>query len=136
MCPGPYESTVSMIARDARGHLSIPRVFFFANTCVIYCQGKQFRQTAADDQEPAQTSSSSKNAGSALRAGRMLRILRSLSRTDNVFLTKIDALLPETIRKSSLPELFHQLHSCGADRQLRIQPPLELIRFFSYNSMR
>ena len=34
----------------------------------------------------------------------MLRIFRSLGRTRNVFLTKMDALLPETKCKRSLPK--------------------------------
>ena len=44
----------------------------------------------------SRASSSSKNVGPSLRACKMLCILRSLSRTNNVFLTKMDALLPET----------------------------------------
>ena len=57
---------------------------------------------------PAQTPSSSKNAGPSLRACNTLRMLRSLSRTSNVFLTKMDALLPATQLNYSLPDL-HRL---------------------------
>ena len=51
-----------------------------------------FGQAAAKSQEPAQTPSSSKNAGPSLRASKMLRIFRSLGRTRNVFLLKMNAL--------------------------------------------
>ena len=57
---------------------------------------------------PAQTPSSSKNAGPSLRACNTLRMLRSLSRTSNVFLTKMDVLLPATQLNYSLPDL-HRL---------------------------
>ena len=50
--------------------------------------------------------SSSKNVGPSLRACKMLRISRSLSRTNNVFLTKMDALLPVTNYEYSLPDLL------------------------------
>ena len=50
-------------------------------------------QTAAPrSHDPAQASSSSKNAGPSLRASKMLRIFRSLGQTRNVFLSKMDAL--------------------------------------------
>ena len=51
-----------------------------------------FGQAAAKSQDPAQTPSSSKNAGPSLRASKLLRIFRSLGRTRNVFLSKMDAL--------------------------------------------
>ena len=50
--------------------------------------------------------SSSKNAYPSLRACKMLHILRSLSRICNVFLTKMDALLPNTNSWNSLPDLL------------------------------
>ena len=69
----------------------------------------QFGQAVMQLQKPAQTSSSSKNAGPSLRASKMLRIFRSLGRTCNVFLTKMNALPPVTDYKNSLSEL-HQVH--------------------------
>ena len=54
----------------------------------------------------SRVSSSSKNAYPSLRASKMLHILRSLSRICNVFLTKMDALLPNTNSWNSPPDLL------------------------------
>ena len=53
-----------------------------------------------------QASSSSKNAYPSLRACKMQSISRSLSRICNVFLTKMDVLLPATFSMNSLPDLL------------------------------
>ena len=45
----------------------------------------------------------------------MLCILRSLSRTRNVFLTKMDALLPEANSKSSPPDSECETRDKGED---------------------
>ena len=55
--------------------------------------------------------SSSKNAYPSLRACKMLRISRSLSRICNVFLTKMDTLLPVTYYEYSLPDLLLLAHT-------------------------
>ena len=59
----------------------------------------------------SRVSSSSKNAYPSLRACKMLRISRSLSRICNVFLTKMDTLLPDTYYEYSLPDLLLLAHT-------------------------
>ena len=57
--------------------------------------------------KPVQGSSSSKNVGPALRASKMLRIFRSLGRTDNVFLTKMNTLRQLRIARTACLNCCH-----------------------------
>ena len=55
----------------------------------------------------AQASSSSKNAGPSIELVKGFAFSDFSGRTDNVFLSKIDALLPISNCKNSLSELLH-----------------------------